>query len=233
MNFWAPLAVAAALLVLFFGPKFWGRSNPLPAPQATAWSLPESVEELQWTIDGEPVAPSDGRDQIVQRLASAQRVGALPGGALRLAYGRLFQVEVAEGSELDLSQFRSADSAAVYRLGMLGDSGGFCFRTGPDFKRNRCELIFQTPEAEIAVVGTVFAVDRYTSEQSMAGTCVCCSEGTVQVNGTYDRKGVTEAGGSCFVVPGNKPLMEGEVQGDHLQPMLRLAEAEVPETWLD
>ena len=48
--------------------------------------------------------------------------------------------------------------------------------TGPDFERGY-ELTFETDEAVVKVVGTVFGVDAYDS-----GTCICCYRGNVWVD---------------------------------------------------
>ena len=233
-SFWAPLAVAAALLLVFLGPKFWGDQAPPSIPSVLAWSLPDSVEDLVWSIDGQRVKPSSSPAEIEQLLNTAKTIAADDGGALRLTYGRLFQIEVAGGSELDLSRFNQTASNTNFRLGMVGDTGGFYFQTGPDFKTNGCELTFRTPEADISVVGTVFAVDRYVSGMGMMeGTCVCCSEGNVRVKATHERNSVTTAGNSCFVSPGDTKLMAGEVVHDHQAPMDRLMGAPLPSHWID
>ncbi len=233
LSVWAPLAAVAALLVVFLGSKFWGAEAQEDAPSAQVWSLPGDVQDVEWTIDGEAVLASQSAQQVAARLETAQSVAAVDGGMLRLSYGRLFQVQLSAGSELDLSGFHELESGSEYHLGMLGESGGFCFQTGPDFEPTGCELTFQTPEAEICVVGTVFAVDRFPDGSAMAGTCICCAEGTVQVNATHQRRIATAAGKSCFVVPGDGELANAAVVHDHMTPMNDLREAETPDLWLD
>ena len=232
LTFWTPLAVAAALLVFFLGPKFLGTQKQPFEPNQVAWSLPDSLSDLEWTIDGETVNASDSAQDIEQRLSQAKSVSSIKGGGLRLAYGRYFQVEVADGSELDLSEFSQADSGTQFHLGMVGDSGGFYFQTGPDFKAQNCELTFQTPEAEIAVVGTVFAIDRYTAGPGMMeGTCVCCSEGNVRVMDSKKGHMMAPAGKSCFVMPAGKQMMPMDVVPDHQHPMDDLVGSKVPAGW--
>ncbi len=233
LSVWAPLAAVAALLIVFLGSKFWGAETREDAPRAQAWSLPGDVQDVEWTIDGEAVLASQSAQQVAARLETAQSVAAVDGGMLRLSYGRLFQVQLSAGSELDLSSFHELDSGNEYHLGMLGESGGFYFQTGPDFKPTGCELTFRTPEAKICVVGTIFAVDRFPDGSPMAGTCICCAEGTVQVNATHQRRIATAAGKSCFVVPGDGELVNAEVAHDHMIPMDDLREAEAPGLWLD
>jgi hypothetical protein len=233
LSFWAPMAVAAALLFVFLGPKFGGPEESTSVPNAFAWSLPAFPVDLKWTIDGEEVTPSLSAQQIGERMEAAKSVAAVDGGGLRLTFGRLFQVEVAEGSALDLSNFSLADSNTELQLGMLGDSGGFYFQTGPDFKANKYELSFKTPDAQIAVVGTVFAVDRFAAGMGKEGTCVCCSEGTVSVRDNDAQEAVTTYGKSCFVPPGGRMLMEGDVVPDHLAPMNDLVGSSLPANWVD
>ncbi|MFT4649219.1 MAG: hypothetical protein ACI9X4_002457 [Glaciecola sp.] len=233
LRFWAPMAVAAALLVVFLGPKFGGQEEPTSVPNAFAWSLPEFPADLKWTIDGEEVTSSLSAQQISERLETAKSVAALNGGGLRLIFGRLFQVEVAQGSTLDLSNFSVANSNTKLQLGMLGDAGGFYFQTGPDFKANQYELSFKTPDAEVAVVGTVFAVDRFPAGMGMEGTCVCCADGSASVHDNGAQEAVTTQGKSCFVPPGDKMFMEGEVVPAHLAPMDDLVGASLPANWVD
>lgn len=234
LSFWTPLAVAAALVLFYFGPKFLGKGNVKKQPyepELVAWSLPDDLAELEWTIDGETVDANADVAEIAKLLGQAESVAAVDGGGLRLAYGRYFQVEVAEGSALDLTNLNQVASNTDFHLGMVGDSGGFYFQTGPDFKAQDCELTFQTPEAEIAVVGTVFAVDRYTKEQGMEGTCVCCSQGTVRVVDAAKSEMTAPAGKSCFVMPGKSKMMPMDVVPDHQHPMDELIKASVPAGW--
>ncbi len=232
-GFWTPLAAVAALLIIFLGFKFWGADSSQATPHALGWSTQGDVGGVQWAIDGTPVEASESAQQIAKRLDAARSVAALGGGKLRLSYGRLFQVEISEGSELDLSAFRGSKSASDFHLAMGGDSGGFCFQTGPEFKRAGCELTFQTPEAQIAVAGTVFSVDRFPIDSAMAGTCICCAEGSVQVKATHEREISTVAGKSCFVVPGDTELISANVEHDHMTPMKDLIDAVPPSLWLD
>ncbi len=232
-GFWTPLAAVAALLIIFLGFKFWGADSSQATPHALGWSTQGDVGGVQWAIDGTPVEASESAQQIAKRLDAARSVAALGGGKLRLSYGRLFQVEISEGSELDLSAFRDSKSASDFHLAMGGDSGGFCFQTGPEFKRAGCGLTFQTPEAQIAVAGTVFSVDRFPIGSAMAGTCICCAEGSVQVKATHEREVSTVAGKSCFVVPGDTELISANVEHDHMTPVKDLSAAVPPSLWLD
>ncbi|MDF1837673.1 MAG: FecR domain-containing protein [Planctomycetota bacterium] len=233
LQFWAPMAAAAALLLFFLGPKFLGGGQKkVPfEPNLVAWSLPDDLTGLEWTIDGESVDPASSPEEIGERLSQAKSVAAVDGGGLRLAYGRYFQVAVAEGSALDLSGLSQVASNTDFQLGMVGESGGFYIQTGPDFKSKNCELTFQTPDAEVGVLGTVFAIDRYTAEQGGEGTCVCCSEGNVKVVDAFEGQFEAGAGKSCFVMPGSKKMMGMDVVHDHQVPMDELIRASAPAGW--
>ncbi|MCP5023027.1 MAG: FecR domain-containing protein [bacterium] len=232
-GYWAPLAAVAALLIVFLGFKHWGADSPQVIPYALGWSPHGDIRGVHWAIDGTSVEASESAEQIAKKLDAARSVAVLGGGRLRLSYGRLFQVEISERSELDLSAFGGGKPATKFHLAMGGDSGGFCFQTGPEFKQAGYELTFQTPEAQIAVVGTVFSVDRYPIGSPMMGTCVCCAEGTVQVKATHEREISTVAGKSCFVVPGDTELTSANVEPDHMIPMKDLIDSAPPSLWLD
>ncbi len=61
-------------------------------------------------------------DEALRPMESALSRAAVDGGKLPLSYGRLLQVQLAKGSESDLSNFNSEDADSEFHLGMVGDS---------------------------------------------------------------------------------------------------------------
>jgi len=125
-------------------------------------------------VNGELVARRVGPAELQRRLASAEtiRTGSQP---VRVRLGDAVLIEMEAESELDLTRARLASQAGP--LILEGKAGRFRVATGPAFAGTVGKLSFHAPFARIEVTGTVFGVDI-----EAAGTCVCCTQGSVVVN---------------------------------------------------
>ena len=230
----APLYAAAAAILFWALTRDGGQASveppgPTNSVVASLWALPDGVPSGGLSLDGTTFEAPDSGQPMAQAFQAAMSdttwVQAPADESLRLAYGRLFQVELAPGSRMDVSQLHAADDGKTLRLAMHEDSGRYAIQTGPDFKPGQYELFFVTPDTEVQVTGTVFAIDRYPQ-----GTCVCCAEGSVSVacDGSHT---ANHAGHSHFVFPTKAGQSNGAVPADHMEPMQRLMEAPLPSGW--
>ncbi|MEZ6006012.1 MAG: hypothetical protein R3F33_17755 [Planctomycetota bacterium] len=212
------LAVAALLLVWFAGP--W-RSASDPGP---VWSRVAGDGTL---LDGA------NRSVVVDSTSDAlsgARVLTAGAGGLRIAFGDRFQVELTEGSALDVSAVGT--TPGQFELAMVGEQGGYVLQTGPGFRKGQDRLSLRTPEGEVTVRGTVFAVDRYAdTPDSAGGTCVCCLHGMVEVHDQRGGSWNTGAGRSVFVFSDGSEAAERPVPEPHHRPMVRLDQAPRPSGW--
>jgi hypothetical protein len=156
------LAAAAALLFWLLGAE----------PSVEAWRIDSTAASLAGVVlDGRPVGAS-APESLAAQLSSTHelRTGEHP---LRLRFGRLLLVEMDPDSVLDLS--RMPRGTADGNLVLASNRGGFRLATGPDFPGR--ELVFDTPDLEASVVGTIFGIDVFPDK----GSCVCCIESEVLV----------------------------------------------------
>lgn len=157
---WLTALAAAAGLTLAL--SLWRGAR---GESASAWRV--LAVQGRVTLDGRAVAVAD--------LEAGGRLRTGPEGGLWIALGRRVALALGPESELDLPALPAP--AADWRL--QAHAGHLALRTGPDFARAR--LLVRAPDAEVAVLGTRFAID--VDED---GTCVCCSEGRVDVRSLRD-----------------------------------------------
>lgn len=199
---------AAAALVLLFGRSWF-------APPSLGWEV----------VSGEGVVRLD--DSL--RTLSGASAEPLPVGArletgsgqtLRIALDGYLFLELGEDTQLDLLD---AEVAALggSRFGLAADRGHLHVSTGPRFPGS-C-LVVGTPHAELECIGTVFAVDVYGG--SNAGTCICCLEGTVQVNA---KEVVPVLAGEGYFRPDGAPegIPMADPPTDHVESLERFHEVE-------
>jgi len=192
---WIPLAVAAGA-ALGLG-LWWRGARSEPAP----WRVLEAAAGA--TLDGAALSPA--------ALAAGGRLRTGPAGGVRLVLGRHVALSLGADSELVLPAVDSLEGPQAWLL--EAPAGHLAIATGPDFPGSR--LAVRAPDAQVEVVGTRFAVDVYES-----GTCVCCSEGRVQV--TSRREGAEGAGvpaGGMAYAHSAGGLSTGEVMPDHVAPL--------------
>ncbi|MFT4540206.1 MAG: hypothetical protein ACI841_003214 [Planctomycetota bacterium] len=210
------LAAAAAVVMMVFGP--FGLFGPT-APGWWAWTK-QDLQHLR--IDGQSLAGLDA-SEVADRLSSAARVEAV-GGDVRMGYGRLFAVELGDGSVMELSAIGSEPGDAIE---LAGTQGAFRFVTGPDFKTQSRKLLFAAPDAVVEVVGTTFGVDVFDGE----GSCICCVEGEIEVSpfdsGSHKHLAAhpVQADNMSFVFTDRSKMpMGGAVMDDHLPAIQCLAD---------
>ncbi|MCB9908385.1 MAG: hypothetical protein H6830_11755 [Planctomycetes bacterium] len=219
---WGPVLAAAGLVLLYWG--FRANQGQSPAQALAQWTVIDPAPGLR--VDGKPWG-GDARE-----LAQAQVLTAPPDQSVRLAYGRLFQVALGPASQLEVGGMPAQDVPGPLQLAMLGDEGGCSIQTGPDFHALGRGMAFRTPEVEVRVTGTVFAVDRYLPSGGYpGGTCVCCAEGVVEVKHHAGEVLRTPAGDSVFVFEGPTPVHPQEIPGPHRICMDALIEADPPTAW--
>ncbi|MEZ6021749.1 MAG: hypothetical protein R3F17_17150 [Planctomycetota bacterium] len=139
-------------------------------------------------------------------------------------------MELTEGSALDVSAVGT--TPGQFELAMVGEQGGYVLgRPGRASARARPPFL-RTPEGEVTVRGTVFAVDRYAdTPDSAGGTCVCCLHGMVEVHDQRGGSWNTGAGRSVFVFSDGSEAAERPVPEPHHRPMVRLDQAPRPSGW--
>ena len=165
------LAAAAALLL-------WFRSSH---EAGSDWSVQSDLSAHQdLMIDGKRPSAS-GPAALAKRLNTARILETGQQG-LNLRFGDLLYLEMGPESILDLSGMPADGDEGD--LTLASSKGIFRLATGPDFGGGR-RLVFDTPDIEASVVGTIFGVDVYPEK----GTCVCCIESEVLVRSNTPGQG--------------------------------------------
>jgi ferric-dicitrate binding protein FerR (iron transport regulator) len=194
----AALAAAAGVAVAL---SLWRGTR---APDAPAWRVLAARGPV--TLDGAALDAAT--------LARGGRLRTGPAGELRLVLGRSLALLVGPDSELDLPALAALGDD--WRIGAR--SGHLALRTGPDFAGSR--LSVRAPDAEVAVLGTRFAVDVFPE-----GTCVCCGEGRVDVRSLRDGAAAeVDPGGMAFAHAAGT-ITTGAVQPDHAPALAALEDA--------
>lgn len=181
------LAAAAGLALALA----WWRAGA----SAPAWSVVASQGDV--TLDGRTLDAAE--------LSAGGRLRTGPSARLQLVLGRRVALGLGPDSEIVLPAPEAADGAWL----LEARSGHLAVRTGPEFAGS--QLTVRAPDADVAVVGTRFAVDVYGE-----GTCVCCGAGRVDVRSR--REGAAqmrvEPGGMAFAHAAGG-FSTGEVLPDH------------------
>jgi ferric-dicitrate binding protein FerR (iron transport regulator) len=155
----APVAAAAAI-VLAIGLN-----------RAPGWIVTASLGEGSVAVDGRPVS-SGHLDELARLVRAGVRVRTSEGVVLRLASRGFGMIEIAPGSDVTLP---AAPGRWFARSVQAEVQGGVArFSTAPAFHGAR--LAIMTPEAQVQVVGTTFAVLAMP-----VGTCVCVLDGHVKM----------------------------------------------------
>ena len=194
----AALATAAGAAVAL---SLWRGVRPGDAP---AWRVLAARGEV--TLDGAAVEPG--------ALALGGRLRTGPAAELQIVLGRRVALLVGPDSELELPALAAVGDA--WRI--EARTGHLAVRTGPEFAGSR--LSVRAPDAEVAVLGTRFAVDVYPE-----GTCVCCGEGRVDVRSLRDgAAAAVDRGGMAFAHAAGE-FTTGAVQPDHAPALAALEDA--------
>jgi ferric-dicitrate binding protein FerR (iron transport regulator) len=156
----AVLTVAAAILILWL----W--------PSENGWRVAPSSNFVKVRVDGDEFLPGAGA-----RLAASLAVGSrieVEGGSLQLVLDQRFALSLSAGAAMQLVAI--PPPAVRDDVILRQELGSLAIATGPGFTGSTLRVI--TTEAIVNVTGTQFVVDVYPG----MGTCVCCCEGSVEVN---------------------------------------------------
>lgn len=205
----ALLAAACVLLVLRLRPS----AGPEALGDGLAWRV--AVLDGPVEVDGVRFGPEQA-SELERALAGASRVVPVR-AALVLRAGDRLLLEAAAGTQLELAAARPRDSKLSSPPGLVlgARAGSLALVTGPAFRDGLCVL---TPDLELGVVGTAFAVDVEPE-----GTCVCGAEGEVEVHArAADCSHPVRSGGMAFESADGRPCAVGPAHEEHLAPLRAL-----------
>ena len=199
-------AIAAAVLLLFQ----W--QDP------TGWRVGAASEFTLARVDGQEFSPAQSA-----RLAAALKPGSVievEGGSLELLLDTRIALSLAAGSALTLMAVPEPE--VLGSIWFEQQRGSLAVVTGPGFVD--ANLRIRTPDSEVRIVGTRFAVDVIAG----MGTCVCCDEGSVSVfdqpltqelvpEGTPEHK--LSRGEMSFIFSDHRPTKIGSAMAEHLAPI--------------
>ena len=161
---WGPIAAAvltaAAAIVLI-----WMRLGA----DTVGFELLDPVAGAEIRIDGRRYDLGDG--VRVSRALRGSREIRTTGQPLTVRVADLMTLELGPESHVEILELSQGTGAIRFATG----AGSLSLATGPGFRGNR--LTVETPDAEIGVVGTAFAV--HVLDQ---GTCICCTDGEVSIS---------------------------------------------------
>lgn len=196
--------------------RAWITALAAAAGLTLALSLWRAARPPAWRVlatQGE--ATLDGRDLSAADLARGGRLRTGPQGGLRLALGRRVALVVGPDSEIELPALAATASEWLLRA----HAGHLALRTGPQFAGERLRVL--APDAEVDVFGTRFAVDVYPD-----GTCVCCSEGEVDVRSRHaDNSHAQVSPGGMAFAHTHGAITTGGVQPEHAPALDALEDA--------
>lgn len=182
----ASVAAAAAVWLLLLRPT--GALAPVESLQV----VPGSYTTLAGlTADGVDLVDLE-LEEINDRLAKATTITTAE-SAVRVQLGDYWVVEMGPNAELewlerDLIEGSSDIPEGARKFVMQSEQGSLRFATGPAFDGS--EMLVKAPYLDAEVVGTVFAVDIYDQF-----SCLCCYEGTVEVQPSVQQDAVFVEGG--------------------------------------
>jgi ferric-dicitrate binding protein FerR (iron transport regulator) len=202
------LLAAAAVVVVFF------LARPDEGP---AWELMASSRGEVVHVDDLPY-PVARPEALRAALARGGTVRTDEETHLRLRLGETLALEIGAQSEVRLPRPPRAGSPPPLFSTLRGH---LSIATGPGLAGRR--LLVRAPELEVEVVGTRFAVDV-----SDKGTCVCCTEGTVEVRSLAlsDQLGQVQGGAMAFGLPDGNLMFAEMVIDEHVEPL-----GELGATW--
>lgn len=193
---WTGIAVAAALVVAVIT----GILN-----QGPAWRIAGIRGEGSILLDGHPLSVADA-SLMGRRIPAGVRVEVTNAAELDLRADGVMVMQVTGGTDLILPP--SPPRWFARRAALHVQEGEIRVTTGPVFKGARLEIT--TPDAEIAVTGTTFAVIL-----ERTGTCVCVFEGSVAVGPRGTAPAPVSSGNLRYIFrdgrpPADKPMRDME-----------------------
>lgn len=202
MGMWGAVGLVAATIAVLLVVRPWEESDGVPVEPGTEL-VAEDVPEPEVETPSDPheiEAPPAVEDAVAWRVVGTRKGAVrLDGvefppeeyaaldralrdgreievldGELRLRFGNSVLVEATETSVFSLTGTIVGEPASDSDLSFAVERGVLRVCTGPEFPGTT--LALSTPDVELGVTGTAFAVDLYDR-----GTCVCCTEGAVAV----------------------------------------------------
>lgn len=199
-------AIAAAALLIFR----W--------PTSAGWRIAESSDFITARVDGVAFSANE-RERLASAIVPGSRLEVV-GGSLEMTLDRRLALGLGPESVL---RFELVPEPGVLDAILLQqERGSLAVVTGPDFSGS--SLRVRTPDTEVRVVGTEFAVDVISAE----GSCVCCAKGAVQVfdaAGAEDpalegvASGAVHSGEMGLVSNKHAPVKRGAAVEAHLAPL--------------
>jgi ferric-dicitrate binding protein FerR (iron transport regulator) len=194
MTRWAVAAAAAAALVV----------AALALNQGPAWRVVSRHGGGLLSVDGREVALSDGAS-LDRMIRAGVQLATPSDGDLVLQAGDQMMLAVASGSVVTLPG--TAGRWFGRRLAGRVDEGIMRVSTGAAF--HGAALALRTPEAQVHVTGTTFAVIC-----EPAGTCVCVLEGMVRVGPLGATMADIPGGMRGYVYASGAPMVRATMRPD-------------------
>lgn len=201
---WGVLLAAASIALI--GWIVW--------PRRSGWQVLDGLQaQATVSVDGQALGSAD-REHLEHLLASAHDIES-GASSLRLRYGDLCVLELAPDTRIALSAFESASPDQPMRI----DTRSGAVRVCTSSKFSGSKMLVATPEFEVTVVGTSFAVDIVPE-----GSCVCCLNGSVAIQSVrVGESGRTiESGKMCLVYRDPVPPKWDVVYEPHAAPLRKL-----------
>jgi len=202
---WGPIAasvlVAAAAIVLI-----WMRFGA----DSISFEVLDPVAGAEIRIDGTTYALGDGV-RVSRALRGSREIHTLD-QPLFVRVADLMTLELGPQSQVEILEL--SGSAGAIRFATR--TGSLSLATGPGFAGSR--LSVRTPDAEIAVIGTAFAVHVLDP-----GTCICCTDGEVSVSSpSGNAASVRVPRNESSVFRQGEAIQSGPVMPEHVAAMARL-----------
>jgi len=156
---WAPVAAAAAVIVLTF------------AGRGPSWEVRAVEGQGSITVRGRAVAAGDA-SAWAGALDRGAKLAVPEGMTVDLVQGGIVAVRVMPGTDVTLPRRTNRWFARELTAQVRG--GELLVRTGPDFPGR--EMIVETPEGRTEITGTMVSIVR-----GDGFTCVCVLEGVAHV----------------------------------------------------
>ncbi len=192
----AGIAAVAASALAIFG----SRTSDTLRWTPVAGHLPLSAV----TVDGRSVSPAEFGSAVASGTGSHTIVTGTDPVWLQL--GERVVCELAPGSEIELGPLSHDASSLV----IAARKGTLRVCTGEEFVGSTLDV--KTPDFELAITGTSFAVD--IDEE---GTCVCCLEGRVVMKApdAFDETWAVDGGRMCRIYHDDRAPKWDELSHKH------------------
>ena len=202
---WGPIAagmLAAAAAIALVWMNF--------SADSISFEVLDGVAGAEIRIDGTAYDLGDG-PRVSRALLGSSEIRTLD-QPLFLRVADLMTLELGPESQLEILEL----SAGARAIRFATDAGSLALATGPGFEGN--QLSIKTPDGDVAVLGTAFAVHVFEDS-----TCICCTDGEVSVSSAPGQA-------ACARIPrdesnvfrNGESIFAGPAMEDHVTAMERL-----------